>query len=175
MLRYFKRLGRRMSDFNWYLLQCKPNQQKRAQEQLINQSFEICSPEIRAERIIRRKRVVREEALFPGYLFIQLSGESDWRALHSTRGVSRLVSFNGSPHIVPSDLVASLQRRYSLDQAHKALFKEGDCVRVTDGSFKNVEAIVKAATADERIVVLIKILQSEQTLAFPIGQLAKVG
>jgi hypothetical protein len=35
------------------------------------------------------------------------------RALHATRGVSRLVSFNGSPHIVPDDLVMSLQQQYS--------------------------------------------------------------
>jgi transcriptional antiterminator RfaH len=160
---------------NWYLLQCKPNQQKRAEEHLLNQGFETYSPEIRAERIIRRQRIVRVEALFPGYMFIQLNPSSNWRALQATRGVSRLVSFNGSPHIVPADLVAGLQQQYSNELAPIALFKAGDSVQITEGCFKNIEAIVKAVTSDARIIVLLKILHSEQTLAFPVEQLAKAG
>lgn len=164
-----------LNGVNWYLLQCKPNQQKRAEEHLVNQGFEMYSPEIRAERIIRRQRIVRVEAVFPGYVFIQLNPDSNWRALHATRGVSRLVSFNGSPHIVPDDLVLALQQQYSAELAPKALFKAGDCVQITEGCFKNIEAIVKAVTSDARIVVLLKILHSEQMLAFPVQQLARAG
>ena len=164
-----------VSNMNWYLLQCKPNQQKRAEEHLTNQGFETYSPEIRAERIIRRQRIVRVEAVFPGYVFIQLNPASNWRALHATRGVSRLVSFNGSPHIVPDDLVLGLRQQYSTELAPKALFKAGDSVQIIEGCFKNIDAIVKAVTSDARIIVLLKILQSEQTLAFPVEQLAKAG
>lgn len=163
-----------MSGLNWYLLQCKPNQQKRAEEHLNNQGFKIYSPEIRAERIIRRQRVVREEAVFPGYVFIQLNFNCNWRALHATRGVSRLVSFNGSPHMVPDDLVISLQQQYSTDQAPVALLKAGDFVQITEGCFKNIDAIVKAVTSDERIIVLMTILRSEQMIRFPAEQIAKV-
>ncbi|TFH72277.1 transcription/translation regulatory transformer protein RfaH [Gammaproteobacteria bacterium LSUCC0112] len=164
-----------VSDMNWYLLQCKPNQQTRAEEHLINQGFEIYSPEIRAERIIRRQRIVRVEAVFPGYVFIRLNPASNWRALHATRGVSRLVSFNGSPHIVPDDLVQSLQQQYSADQVPTALFRAGDRVQIMEGCFKHIDAIVKAVTSDERIIVLMTILHSEQMIAFPAGQLAKAG
>ena len=167
-----------MSDItpmHWYLLQCKPNQQKRAEAHLINQGFETFSPELRAERLYRRQRIVRTEAVFPGYVFIQLSPNSNWRALHATRGVSRLVSFNGSPHIVPDDLVMGLQQQYSAELAPMALFKAGDCVQITEGCFKNMDAIVNAVTSDERIIVLLNILHSEQMIAFPAGQLAKAG
>ena len=164
-----------LNGVNWYLLQCKPNQQKRAQEHLINQDFVTYAPEMRAERIIRRQRIVRVEALFPGYVFIQLNPDSNWRALQATRGVSRLVSFNGSPHIVADDLVLGLQRQYNTELAPKALFKTGERVLITEGCFKNIDAIVKAVTSDARIIVLLKILQSEQTLAFPVEQLAKAG
>jgi transcriptional antiterminator RfaH len=37
------------------------------------------------------------EAVFPAYVFIQLNLASNWRALLASLGVSRLVSFNGSP------------------------------------------------------------------------------
>lgn len=164
-----------LSSASWYLLQCRPGQQRRAEHNLNNQGFETYSPEIRAERIIRRQRIVRIEALFPGYLFIRLHPASNWRAMHATRGVSRLVSFDGSPHAVPDDLVLNLQQQYSIDQPPVALFKAGDCVQITDGCFKNIEAIVKAVTADERIIVLLRILQSEQLIAFPVAQLARAG
>jgi transcriptional antiterminator RfaH len=62
---------------NWYLLQYKPSQQKRTEEHLINQGFETFSPELRAERIYRCQRIVRTEAVFPGYVFIQLNPNSN--------------------------------------------------------------------------------------------------
>tara|TARA_R100000306_G_scaffold62394_1_gene69426 strand:- start:23613 stop:23789 length:177 start_codon:yes stop_codon:yes gene_type:complete len=46
---------------------------------------------------------------------------------------------------------------------------------VTDGCFKDIEAIVKAVTPDERVIVLLHILHSPQTLAFPVTQLARAG
>ena len=118
---------------------------------------------------------MRVEAVFTGYVFIQLNPASNWRALHASRDVSRLVCFNGRPHIVPDDLVQSLQQQYSTEQVPKALFKAGDCVQITEGCSKHIDAIVKAVTSDERIIVLMTILHSEQMIAFPAGQLAKAG
>lgn len=160
---------------NWYLLQCKPNQQNRAQAHLDNQGFTTYAPRLKAERIFRRKRIVRDEVVFPGYLFIQLAPHSDWRALHATRGVSRLVSFNNEPHRIEDDLIASLRQQYSPQQTPSSLFKPGDAVSITDGCFKDIQAIVKAVTSDERIIVLMNILQSRQLVAFPVTQLARAG
>jgi len=160
---------------NCYLLQCKPNQQQRADENLNNQGFCTYTPQLKAERIIRRKRVIREEAVFPGYAFIQLDASSDWRALQATRGVSRVVSFNGLPHPIPRELIDGLRQQYNPQQAPAPLFKAGDRVSITDGCFKNLQAIVKAVTSDARIIVLMNILQSQQAVAFPVTQLAKTG
>lgn len=156
---------------NWYLLQCKPNQQARAEEHLANQAFLTFSPRLRAERLLRRQRVVRDEPVFPGYVFIQLDDNSNWRAVQCTRGVSRLVSFNGSPHVVPAELVQALRSQYEASLEPVPLFKAGDSVQVVDGCFKDVQAIVKAVTADQRIVVLMTILQSTQQLEFGMHQL----
>jgi|5_EtaG_2_1085323.scaffolds.fasta_scaffold169396_1 transcriptional antiterminator RfaH len=160
----------------WYVIQCKANQQQRAESNLCNQGFDIFSPCIAVERIVRRKRVVREEAVFPGYIFIRLDIEqSDWRALSSTRGVGKIVSFNGSPRSVSDDLISALHQQFDAQEKPVALFKAGDKVQVTDGCFKDIEAIVKAVTPDERVIVLLHILHSPQTLAFPVTQLARAG
>tara|TARA_R110002072_G_scaffold1559_3_gene12902 strand:- start:36239 stop:36727 length:489 start_codon:yes stop_codon:yes gene_type:complete len=162
-----------MSD--WYLLQCKPNQQSRAQAHLDNQGFISYAPRLKAERVFRRKRIIRDEAVFPGYLFIQLTPHSDWRALQATRGVSRLVSFNDLPHRIEDGLIAALKQQYSPQQIPNILFKPGDTVSITEGCFKDIEAIVKAVTSDDRIIVLMNILHSQQAMTFPVTQLAKAG
>lgn len=160
----------------WYVVQCKANQQQRADTNLCNQGFEIFSPSISVERIIRRKRVIREEAVFPGYLFIRLDPDhTDWRALNNTRGIGKIVSFNGSPRSVSDELVNALHKKFDTQENLVALFKTGDKVQITDGCFKDIETIVKAVTPDERVIVLLNILHSPQTLAFPITQLALTG
>lgn len=158
----------------WYVVQCKVNQQQRAEANLSNQGFNIFSPRIPVERIVRRKRVIRKDFVFPGYIFIRLDlDSSDWRALSNTRGVGKIVSFNGLPCSVSDDLIIALHQQFDIQRKTVTLFKTGDKVQVTDGCFKDIEAIVKAVTPDERVIVLLHILHSPQILAFPVTQLAR--
>lgn len=157
----------------WYLLQIKTQQHGRAQENLENQGFEFYSPSHRVKKIQRGKLKVRMEPLFQGYVFVQLNEQSDWRALQSTRGVTKVVSFNGRPQPVDSMLILALRQRFTSEREPEALYKPGERVVIIDGCFKHIEAIVKAVTPDERIVVLLNILNSQQTLAMQATQLAK--
>lgn len=161
--------------FQWYLLQCKTQQHARSQMHLLNQGFVIYSPEHKAKRIVRGRPETRIEALFLGYLFVQLNEFSDWRALSATRGVSRVVSFNGRPYPVPEALIEGLQQRFLQQINPEPLFKAGQKVLITEGCFKHIEAIVKAVTPDDRIIVLLNILNSQQRLHIPAAQLVKVG
>ncbi|EOW5973322.1 transcription termination/antitermination NusG family protein [Klebsiella pneumoniae] len=54
----------------WYLLYCKRGQLQRAQEHLERQSVNCLMPTIALEKIIRGKRTMVSEPLFPNYLFI---------------------------------------------------------------------------------------------------------
>jgi len=171
----------------WYLLQCKTQQHTRAQQHLDNQGFEFYSPVHKIRKLVktRSRSAINSqntprmetllEPLFPGYLFIHLNDQSNWHALQSTRGVIRLVSFNGSPHCVPDSLVAALRQRLDENSAPQPLYRPGERVVITEGCFRHVEAIVEAVTSDERIVVLMKILHSEQMLTFEPALLARAG
>ncbi|MDH7944942.1 transcription/translation regulatory transformer protein RfaH [Pseudohongiella sp. SYSU M77423] len=161
---------------SWYVLQCKPSQQQRAEANLRNQGFEIYSPFLTAERIVRRQRVVRRDAIFPGYIFIQLDlSQGNWGALRNTRGVGKIISFNGYPSRVSGELIDALRQRFGCKHKPITLFREGDKVLITEGCFKNIEAIVKAVTADDRISVLLNILHSPQIVNFQVTHVAKVG
>ncbi len=157
----------------WYLLQIKTQQHDRAQENLDNQAFEFYSPSHCKKKDQRGKLLIKVEPLFPGYVFVQLDEQSNWGALRATRGVTRVVSFNGRPQPVDPLLILALRQRFTSEQGPEVLYKPGDRVVVIEGCFKHIEAIVKAVTPDERIVVLLNILSSQQAVALQATQLAK--
>ena len=160
----------------WYVIQSKANQPQRAETNLCNQGFDFFSPRIPVERIIRRKRVIREGVVFPNYIFIRLDlHQSNWCGLNNTSGVGKIVSFNDSPFSVSEDLICDLHQQFCTQNSPLAMFKTGDKVQVTDGCFKDIETIVKAVTPDERILVLLRTLNSSQNLAFPVTHLARAG
>lgn len=72
----------------WYLAQCKPRQDERAQQHLENQGYTCYRPQYRRERVLGGRLQAQMESLFPGYLFIQLAGDSNWSPLRSTRGLA---------------------------------------------------------------------------------------
>lgn len=158
---------------NWYLLQCKARQVDRAETHLKNQGFEFYSPRQTVRRLHRGAFKSCDEPLFPGYLFICLYENSNWRALVSTRGVSRLVSFNDKPHPVPESLISALRYRLQVRKKSETLYHSGERVVVTEGCFRYVEAIVQSVTPDERVIVLLNFLQSKHTVTFSATHLAK--
>lgn len=153
----------------WYLVQCKPRQDGRAEEHLIRQGYMCCRPMCDREKIVRGRRQVLSESLFPGYLFIQITDDAGWSPLRSTRGVSHVVKFGGKPLAVNDRLVSQFQSR---DGVLSIAFQAGDKVRILDGGFADVEAIFKAATGDERVVLLIKLLNRAQELTLPLKSVA---
>ena len=77
----------------WYLLKTKVREELRAQENLEYQGFQSYCPVFKS----KDKGLIKEEVLFPGYLFLALELKRDLDKFHkirSTRGVSEMVYFN---------------------------------------------------------------------------------
>jgi transcriptional antiterminator RfaH len=153
----------------WYLVQCKPRQDERAEDNLARQGYEISRPKCRYQRLIRGQHQWTVESLFPGYLFINLPAESNWGPLRSTRGVSRVVNFGGVPVAVSDCLVKQLQERVENDV--KSELKLGDNVRIIEGEFAELDAIVMAMDGDERVVLLIRLLNRQQQISLPMASI----
>ena len=96
----------------WFLLQTKSRQESRAVENLERQGIDSFCPRINIEKILRGRRVVVDEALFPGYLFVSFNQQSvSATSVRSTRWVSNFVSCAGAPVLVPLELIESLKQR----------------------------------------------------------------
>lgn len=158
----------------WYLVQSKPGQGFRATEQLQNQGYQCFHPVMTVEKLRRQQRVQVEEPLFPGYLFIRLDTTSDnWSPIRSTRGVSRIVAFNGQPLPVADTLVEDIHQRIS-QQSPQPVLQAGDRVQVTGGAFVDLDAVFQCFDGDQRAIILLTLLQRRQTVKVPVSQLQKV-
>ena len=152
------------SSAQWYLVQCKPRESFRAEMHLQNQNYTCFHPTYPVKRKIAGKTHVTIAPLFPHYLFVLLSDTDNWSAIRSTRGVSKIVRFNGVPASLPHTIIEELQRHCAKlnGQIAEPLYKIGDQVIVTDGCFKEIEAIVTATNGDERVVLLLNLFNRPQ-------------
>lgn len=157
----------------WYLIQCKPRQEARAEQNLRNQTFPCYCPQHAVEKIRHGKRVVMQEPLFPGYLFINLCKLNDnWHSIRSTRGVLRMVTFANQPMPVPDDVIDKLQARLS-SISDQPLYKEGAPVTLIEGPFKDLNAVFCKADGEERAIILLNVLNRQQRLKVPLRAIAK--
>lgn len=160
---------------NWYLLQCKPRQDARAEDNLLRQGYPCFRPLLHREKRSGGRIQKIEESLFPGYLFIQLNPQGNWAPLRSTRGVSRLVVFSGYPLPVSAQLIEQLRERSQLAAVQKAapLLQAGEKVRITEGPFAELEAIFHSMDGLQRAVLLLNMLNRQQQIHLPLSSLAR--
>lgn len=174
------RIRDRMSGKNsksacWYLIQCKPRQDERAERNLRSQQFSCYRPTRDVDIIRRGRRVRQEESLFPGYLFIRLDRVQDnWFSIRSTRGVARLVSFGHEPARIPLEIIYAIKTHADLAPACPSLC-QGDRVRITEGPFSELEAIFMCADGDERVILLLNFLHREQRVKVPLRSVQPLG
>ncbi|PAU86533.1 transcription/translation regulatory transformer protein RfaH [Pseudomonas sp. WN033] len=158
----------------WYLIQCKPRQEARAEENLRKQNFSCLLPLCWTEKIRHGKSQMVQEPLFPGYLFINLCQLTDsWYSIRSTRGVRRLVTFGNMPVAVPAPIIDGIQQRLT-QVGLRPLFQQGDKVVITSGPLKDLTAIFGCRDGEERAVILLSMLQREQAVKIRLGSLKSI-
>ncbi|MBI5447815.1 MAG: transcription/translation regulatory transformer protein RfaH [Gammaproteobacteria bacterium] len=159
----------------WYLVQCKPRESFRAELHLKNQHYECFHPTYSVKR--KFKSSVRSviQPLFPHYLFVLLNQQDNWSAIRSTRGVNSVVTFNGIPASLDQKVITALKFRCMQMQSigSEPLFKAGDRVLITEGCFRQIEAIVTAVTGEERVSLLFNLFNREQHVELPVTVLDK--
>lgn len=161
----------------WFLAQVKPNCAAVAEKNLQRQGFETFLPKDEETRQRNGKFVTTTRPLFPGYIFVAFDvARGLWRAVNSTYGITRLVSFGREPAAVPQDLVTQLMLR--CDTKGKLLAPEllqpGDQVKLTKGPFAHFVAEVEKIESDRRVWVLMDIMGGEKRVAVREDQLRAV-
>jgi transcriptional antiterminator RfaH len=169
-----------MTSPNWLLLQVKPRQEMRALENLERQQAQCYCPKIKVEKLRRGKRIRVEEALFPGYLFINSQPQQtglNYTSIRSSRGVSKIVGFGTEPIIIPAALIEQLKLRENTGfTCAKAddLPQAGDKIKITEGLFKGLQGLYSHADGEQRAIVLINLLHQQIPTSLANTQMQKV-
>ena len=156
-----------LSNMHWYLAATKPRQEQRAIDNLLNQGINAYSPMANVEKISAGKKKLVTEALFPGYLFINLSPEDGlWFKVKSTRGIRDWIKFSGEVAKVPSNLVEQLisQKQESIDLLVIKKFEKGNLVRILDGPFEGLSGVYQSPNGEQRAMILIEFLGKSNRL-----------
>ena len=159
---------------SWYVIQCKGGESFRAADNLGNQEYDVFHPVLNTKRKRNGKLTNVCEPLFPHYLFIRLDQiASNWRPIRSTRGVLRLLTFGDTPVPVSNALIETLKQQPHEQEGIHSYFTPGQKVTITEGPFKNLEAVFKSAKGEERAIVLINMLHRPQHIEMSMNQLDK--
>ncbi|MGE4533728.1 MULTISPECIES: transcription/translation regulatory transformer protein RfaH [Halomonas] len=159
----------------WYAIQCKGGESFRATENLVNQGFEVFHPVLEVQKKRRGKLTWVTEPLFPYYLFIRLDRlVSNWRPIRSTRGVLKLVAFGEMPIAVDDRLIETLREHGNERKMDANLyFRAGETVQITEGPFKELQAVFESHKGEERAIVLLNLLHRQQRLEMPVANLRR--
>lgn len=163
---------------SWYLIHTKPKQESIAKENLERQDYPVYLPMAFIKRKRRGKSARVIEAMFPRYLFINLSNETDdWGPIRSTIGVSSLIRFGIEPAKISHTLIDALRARENSEGIHELPVKDyerGQEVVISEGPFAGYEALFSSHESKERVSLLLKIagktvkVKLEQELIEPL-------
>lgn len=156
----------------WYVVQTRPNSERRAKEHLNRQGFEVYLPVYRKRRSHAGKIDTVAAPLFPRYLFVAIDLESQrWRSIHSTFGVTQLVCHGDRPAPLADEIVAELRSREDERGLIRfgAVFRPGERVRVVGGAFADHFGTFDSMGDGERVAVLLDLLGRKVRAVMNLG------
>ena len=149
---------------SWIVVTLKPNQSKRAEENLLNQGFTTFFPKITYPA--NEKLVTKD--LFPGYGFIQFTEYEKLLSINSTKGVSRVMRINDSIAKLADSVIENIKKQLSNLNSQLAIrrpFKKNDKVIIEFKVLNNQEAeVMDVCNKKDSQKVLLKILNSPQVV-----------
>ena len=144
---------------NWFVATYKINEIKRVESNLLNQGFKYYLPKLVS---IKPNCRPKEEAMFPGYIFIKDIVEKSLSAQY-TKGIKSIIKFGGNISYISEDEIKSLKLVEELSKLEPLVskIKIGQEVSIKGGVFKGNIAKICTLPSKRRIGVLLHILGSK--------------
>ena len=147
----------------WIVVTLKPNQSKRAEENLAKQEFRTFFPKITYNS--NGKLITKD--LFPGYGFIQFVNSEKLVSINSTKGISRVMCINKLIPQLANSVIENIKkqlRNLNSQLAIRKQFKKHDKVIINLKILKDQQAeVINVCNKKDTQKVLLKILDSSQT------------
>jgi len=159
-----------LDERRWYRVYSKPQKEEFAQSQLRSKGLEVFLPRLLLPNNGKKhKRIV---PLFPNYLFTRINIHSaEYGYTIWSPGVKRLVSFNGIPAPIESDIVDYLMKQTNTEGLIPARsnLRVGQEVRIDGGPFDGLNGIIQEPpNAKGRVRVLLRLLNRPIKAEIPV-------
>jgi len=164
----------------WYLLKSKHRQEYNVDMNLTAKGYEVYLPLALTDKRLNRSSQYTTEPLFRSYIFFKMrEGLDDFHEVSKTPGVFQIVKMTPdqygyyNPTPVPERIIHSLKQLEDDSGVHSMDndYKQGDKIRIKAGAFHDIEAIIEAKTADDRVVVLLNILGGKKKVELKYHQI----
>jgi transcription antitermination factor NusG len=148
------------TSFPWYAVRTRSNQERIVSTVLEGKGYEQYMPIYHAPRRWTDRIVNTALPLFPGYVFCRFDRKQRL-PIKTTPGVVSIVGFGNDPAPVPDAEIEAVQAVLTsgrFAEPHPFL-REGQRIRVTNGSLKDLEGILVKKKSAWRLVVSVAMLQ----------------
>jgi transcriptional antiterminator RfaH len=146
----------------WYCLRSQPKHEHIAAAHLrILEGVTVFCPRIRFKKVTRQGSVWVTEAMFPGYLFAHFTLTEMHRQVQYAPGVSGIVRFADRYPTIDEVALDHLRVHTGESEVRELSYKlsQGDEVRILEGAFAGLEAVVvRVLPAKERVKILMDFL-----------------
>ncbi len=143
----------------WYAVSVRPRHEKVVTRHLEHQGLNYFLPVYRSVRRWKDRRKELDMALFPGYVFVNLSLRDRLGVLRAP-GVVQFVTFQGQPAAVPDSEIRALESSLSsgLRPRPHPYLRQGKKVRVKSGPLVDTEGIMIRRKEGFRLVLSIDLI-----------------
>ena len=152
-------------DVAWFCLKSQPKREHIAAAHLRQMAeLEVFSPRLRFKRATTRGARWFEESMFPGYLFARFQFAAACKRVRSAMGITQILQFGDHYARIDDAVIESLRVQSGPDEIAVVNYdiKDGDKVRITDGSLSGLEAVVtQILSGRERVRLLLDFLGRE--------------
>jgi transcriptional antiterminator RfaH len=146
----------------WYCLRSQPKHEHIAAAHLrAFQDTTVFCPRVRYKRQTRQGLVWVTEAMFPSYLFAHFELATQHRQVEYAHGVRGIVRFANRYPTIEDGILAELRDYVGANEIKELDYglSQGDNVRITQGAFAGLEAVVtQILPARERVKILVDFL-----------------
>lgn len=160
---------------SWFAAQVAPRSEKRVASMLEYKGYQHFAPTYLSRKKWSDRIKVLEEPLFPGYVFVRISGSTLGGLLCSTPGVIRILSFGGRPIPIPDSELDTVRRLTfrgrPLPIGH---VNSGDRIQIRDGPFAGIVGIVRQIRNRECLVFSVELISQSIYIEVDEFQIAPV-
>ena len=142
----------------------KPGRENDITTRLKGAGYSVFYPKL--NQYSKKRNGYTVQPLFPLYIFIKLNIEKDFKTIHYTRGVLRILGIGKTPHPINENIILEIQKRCNEEDIIEAKhcfeeeLKTGDKIQITNGPLEGIEAVVSGTYNDkQRVEILFELIK----------------